>query len=287
LEKPVFTNFPDAKTKLIAFAQENLETLSVDSLHAFVNDELIPSLISSSTANVNDDAPTKRMIRQWQVKMPSPVTAWRWLHSCGFSYNAAKKSFYVDGHERVENRMHRKQFVDKFLTKWEPRCHRWIQIPVDDLPGMKLRANSIHGGYFYKNEEGKEMVECHVDDNKIFMERANGVTRFGGWLSVRRDVTMKPLIIWGQDECAFQQHRYSPKQWVAPDGTQTILPKSDGYLMMVSAFQSRDFGFAWKMSELVNSRRLNQHYVDKEAALDVTGKSTKDRLLSTAASLST
>lgn len=283
VENPVFANFPEAKSKLIAFARENLETLSVDSLHAFVNDELIPFLISRSNDD-NDDAPTKRIIRRWQAKLPSPVTAWRWLRSCGFSYNAAKKSFYVDGHERAENKIHRKQFVDNFLTKWEPRCHRWIQIPVEDLPAMELSVESIRGGYFYNVDE-KGMVECHVDDNEIFMTRANGATQFGGWLSVRKDVTLKPLMIWGQDECAFQQHRYSPKQWIGPDGTRSILPKSDGYLMMVSAFQSRELGFAWKLSaqelELVNRQRENEQYVDKEAALEVTGKSTKDRLLST------
>mmetsp|Transcript_73807 Transcript_73807/g.213587 ORF Transcript_73807/g.213587 Transcript_73807/m.213587 type:complete len:685 (+) Transcript_73807:660-2714(+) len=283
VENPVFAIFPEAKTKLIAFARENLETLSVDSLHVFVNDELIPHLISRSTSD-DDDAPTRKMIRRWQVKPPSPVTAWRWLHSCGFSYNAAKKSFYVDGHERAENRMHRKQFVMTFLTKWEPRCHRWIQVQMEDLPAMKLSVESIRSGYSYE-VDGKEMVEFHVDDNDIFMDKANSATRFGGWLSVRRDQTLKPLIIWGQDECAFQQHRYSPKQWVGPDGTRAILPKSDGYLMMVSAFQSRELGFGWKLTdeelELVNRKRLNEQYVDTEAAVEITGKSSKDRLLST------
>lgn len=128
VEHPVFVNFPEAKSKLIVFARENLETLSVDSLHAFVNDELIPFLFARSTHD-DDDAPTKRIIRQWQVKLPSPVTAWRWLRSCGFSYNAAKKSFYVDGHERAENRMHRELLVTNFLTKWIP--NDGISIPVE------------------------------------------------------------------------------------------------------------------------------------------------------------
>lgn len=84
-------------------------------------------------------------------------------------------------------------------------------MPVQDLPAMKLSVETIRGGYFY-NEDRKAMVECHVDDNNIFMENANGGARFGGWLSVRRDVTVKPLIIWEHDECAFQQQQYSPKQ---------------------------------------------------------------------------
>ena len=92
-------------------------------------------------------------------------------------------------------------------------------------------------------------------------------------------------MIWGQDECAFQQHRYSPKQWVGPDGARAILPKSDGYLMMVSAFQSREYGFGWKLTaqelDMVNAKRQGVVSVDKDAALEVTGKSSKDRLLST------
>ena len=103
------------------------------------------------------------------------------------------------------------------------------------------------------------MVEFHVDDHAAFIEKANQETRLGGWPSVRRDITKKPLIVWGQDECAFQQHRYSPKQWVGPDGTRAILPKLDGYLIMISAFQSRELGFGWEMTneELgrVNAKR--------------------------------
>ena len=46
--------------------------------------------------------------------------------------------------------------------------------------------------------------------------------------------------------------------------------------MMVSAFQSREFGFGWKLTdqqlEVVNTTREREEYVDKEAALEVTGK---------------
>jgi hypothetical protein len=283
VENPVFADCPEAKTKLIAYARDNIAHLSVDSLHTYVVDVLIPFIVST-TAEEDYDTPSKRMIRRWQIKPPSPVTSWRWLRSCGFAYNASKKSFYVDGHERVENRLHRKEFVSNFLTKWEPRCHRWIQLPVSDLPALNLSPESIRGGYYYKVDES-EMVECHVDDHDCFMQRANDATYYGGWPSVRRNETQKPLMIWGQDECAFQQHRYSPKQWVGPDGTRAILPKSDGYLTMVSAFQSRELGFGWTLTdeqlEMVNNKRRNEEYVDKDAAIDITGKSTKDRLVST------
>ena len=36
---------------------------------------------------------------------------------------------------------------------------------------MQLTVESIRGGYFYKTVDGKDMVECHVDDNEKFWQR--------------------------------------------------------------------------------------------------------------------
>jgi hypothetical protein len=37
--------------------------------------------------------------------------------------------------------------------------------------------------------------------------------------------------------------------WVAPDGTVTIIPKDDGQGLMISAFQSREFGFGMNITD--------------------------------------
>jgi hypothetical protein len=39
------------------------------------------------------------------------------------------------------------------------------------------------------------------------------------------------------------------RQWVGSNGARPLLPKSDGYGLMVLAFQSREWGFAMKLSE--------------------------------------
>ena len=84
--------------------------------------------------------------------------------------------------------------------------------------------------------------EFHVDSCKYFQNFSNGKYLFGG-THMTGFKTPKPVIIFGQDECIFQQYTLHGKQWVGPNGEWALLPKSDGYGLMVSAFQSREFGF--------------------------------------------
>ena len=92
------------------------------------------------------------------------------------------------------------------------------------------------------------MVEFHVDSNKIFQEEADKETRFGGYLSVRIEME-RPLIIFGHDESIFKQYHMTKSAWVALDGTVTIIPKDDGQGLMISAFQSREFGFGMNITD--------------------------------------
>ena len=56
------------------------------------------------------------------------------------------------------------------------------------------------------------MVEYHVDDNILFQGRLNHI-KFGGNLSVRKTANVKPLIMFGQDQCIFKQYTFSRKAW--------------------------------------------------------------------------
>jgi hypothetical protein len=73
-EAPIFVLFPEAKTALISFARDNLDTLSTDSLHLFVTDTLLPLLYSSMTEIDKQDEACMSMVRRWREKPPSPVT---------------------------------------------------------------------------------------------------------------------------------------------------------------------------------------------------------------------
>ncbi len=122
---------------------------------------------------------------------------------------------------------------------------------------------TINSGYKYKSRDGVDMVECHVDSCSTFEETLNGTTRFGGHLSVRRDPgNDRPLLIFGHDECIFKQYHMTKSAWVAPDGQRVLVPKDDGQGLMISAFQSREFGFCLEISEedlkKVNKARVGQ-----------------------------
>jgi len=57
---------------------------------------------------------------------------------------------------------------------------------------------------------------------------------------------------------------------MAPDGLQPIVPKDYGQGLMISAFQSREFGFGLEMSvedqKRINESRRGKHYLDEKAA---------------------
>ncbi len=65
------------------------------------------------------------------------------------------------------------------------------------------------------------------------------------------------------------------KTWIGPDGERNIAPKDDGLGVMISAFQSREFGLGVVVSDEqlkeVNEKRKNQKYKDLKAAVESGG----------------
>jgi hypothetical protein len=49
----------------------------------------------------------------------------------GFNYEACKKCYYVDGHEKPSTIEYRWRLVEKYLQA-ELKMHRWIQISKGD-----------------------------------------------------------------------------------------------------------------------------------------------------------
>ena len=54
-----------------------------------------------------------------------------------FHYNARKKSFYVDGHEREDVVADRTSFCKQYLTEYEPYCRRWVQLSMNEAKTIK------------------------------------------------------------------------------------------------------------------------------------------------------
>ena len=146
--------------------------------------------------------------------------------------------------------------------------------------------NKNANGYSYLSEDNVEMVEFHVDDHSFLHDVAHemGHGLMGGKLSVRKPASsIKPLMIFGQDECVFSQFLLGNRQWVGPAGQRALLPKTDGLSLMLSAFQSRETGFGLSISsriqlDEINESRRGKNYIDADAAMAIHGQAMKKDL---------
>ena len=125
--------------------------------------------------------------------------------------------------------------------------------------------------------------EFHVDDCVVFQDWESwpdeDSERFGGCLSVRMPEGVKPIIVFGQDECIFKQYIFTKKSWKGPKGQTAMVPKDEGQGLMMSSFVSRDYGFNFQLtsSQLVqvNQARTGKQYKDLDAATLKRGNANK------------
>ena len=82
---------------------------------------------------------------------------------------------------------------------------------------------------------------------------------FDAYASVRRDSQKKMIIVFGNDECIFKDNAYSSMTWIGPNGEKPMMPKYEFPGIMISAFQSREFGFGFHELTDDNSKRVNDY----------------------------
>jgi hypothetical protein len=153
----------------------------------------------------------------------------------------------------------------------------WIQISLLQR-ALKLEEEGKilkQAGYHYRHPKTDEaMVEYHVDKSELFQEWMNKETPYRGQRSVRYEEGPM-LIILGHDKAIIKKFTLTIKGWVGPNGETAIVPKDDGAGIMLSAFQSREFGFGLEMSEqdleLVNEYQKDKNYQDEAAAKEKHG----------------
>ncbi|KAL7532560.1 hypothetical protein ACHAWF_008635 [Thalassiosira exigua] len=300
-------NNPEAKARILSWSKENLDTLSQENLRTFIIEVLIPDMVREANEELRKGNATrdesdselgpesdfdekiaqiteKDILKENGLQTICPRTVYKWMEALGFKYEARRKHFYVDGHEKPEVKKYRKGFVKRYLER-EVRMHRWLSLPAYEVRQMiadgELEENQ---GYQYTDSNGEQLIEFHVDDHETFIERGAQLHPFGGNLSVRKPAGRKPLIVVGQDEAIFKQFLNMWKAWKLPDGTMAIMPKDDGNGVMISAWVSRELGFGvdWTsdLMERVNRSRAGKKYIDEEAARRVIGKPDKPPLTS-------
>ena len=80
----------------------------------------------SKTTDIGETSQEYMLLSKYSHQPLSYYTIRRWVCWMGFEQDSTKKSYYVDGHEKPEQVLHRAQFIKTYLTEIEPRCHRWI-----------------------------------------------------------------------------------------------------------------------------------------------------------------
>ena len=141
----LFLKYPKAEEKITAFGLSNLTVLTVELVHSFCLEKLIPELFKQwcddmeqcsieEATRLNQEPLSQEMfLLEHGIRNFSIPTCWQWLHRLGFSYNTQRKGYYVDGHERRDVVACREQFCRDYLTKLEPRCLRWVQFTASEL----------------------------------------------------------------------------------------------------------------------------------------------------------
>jgi hypothetical protein len=210
------------------------------------------------------------------------MTIWRWLKLLGFVYDVRKKTFYVDGHEKAEQRFSRLLFSKKYLTELEPHMHCWVQLPHQEAHDMVnsggMDKKWLLAGYEYQDEDDEEQIEFHVNSNDFLHTYASECICLE-----ECHLCGETEIILGQNKCIFNQYLMKSKNWIDTiSGTRPLLPKSQGTTLMVSAFQCREFGFGMELTEedmyKINDKRLGTKYHDHVAAVEVNKNSGKRKL---------
>ena len=172
------------------YAKKNLPQLSIEMLSEYIHDTVVPLMVRERYGAENND-PEKydesvaRLMQEHGLKKICPSTIYGWMKLLGFKYEPRKKGYYVDGHEKPATIEYCNSFVKRYLT-YERQMYRWIQLTAEESKEMEIKGLvTPNSGYKYKNKEGDNMVEYHVDSAKTWDEKLTKETRFGGYLSVR------------------------------------------------------------------------------------------------------
>jgi hypothetical protein len=284
---PILDLNPDVCAAIKEYGRANLGTMSVELMSQYIHNVILPSMVEKEQREGNgsdasiQEISIQSILKKYGLTCICLSTVYRWVKKLGFNYEPRKKSYYVDGHERESTINYRWRFIERYLG-YEQRMFRWIQITEKEAIDLETTgALPKQSGYRYESDTGVTMVEYHVDTCDVFQQRMNEETKYGGRRSIRYKEG-KMLIIWGHDEAIIKQFTLTKKNWTGPNGETAIVPKDEGAGIMISAFQSREFGFGLHMSEqelaLVNEYRRDKKYQDEEAAKAKRGDAKKKPL---------
>jgi len=122
----------------------------------------------------------------------------------------------------------------------EVQMFHWIKTTEEEAVRLEeIGEIKPDTGYHYDHPvRSLPMREYHVDTCDQFQEQMNREERFGGRPSVQRDQSKKMIVKIGHDEAIVQQFTLSKKNWYGPNGEAALLPKEEGFGIMLSGLMS-------------------------------------------------
>ena len=189
----------------------------------------------------------------------------------GYSYNYNKQCYYTDGHERDNVVRDRDDWFLNSYFELETKAYRWVQLSEADSLQLHEEHDNFKKDCCYTfNRDGKNFMEYHVDTHPALVNYISEENRkYGGNLSVRKNIMDKPMMIIGQDESTYHQLLFSNKYWKGSSGMSFITPKSNGDVVMCSGFQSHKFGLGLRnllsddVISIVNNNRRGKNYLSE------------------------
>ena len=91
---PILEDNPDFKSRIIWFAQDNLQVLTSEFLHSNVIEQFVPNLvkkINDEDATATDVVSDDKLLKRCNLKIISLRTIQRWMSQLGFTYKLWKK----------------------------------------------------------------------------------------------------------------------------------------------------------------------------------------------------
>jgi hypothetical protein len=241
----LFEMFPQSAQRILSYGIANIDKFSIELIRTFLNSKLIPSLMEEYNEDNSDDEKVELGdFLEHELKLSrngvSIPTVCRYLSMLGHHFSGRKKTYYVDGHERVDVVEARNKFCRWYL-KMEVRCYRWVQLTRAQVDSLVEAGDLLFASGYQYDVDGTEMFEFHVDESKKLQDFVGESTKKrGGNLSVRKPPDQDPILMSGQDEAVYHQNAMGRRQWVLSDGRRHLLPKTDGDGKMASVFVSRD-----------------------------------------------
>ena len=140
----LFEFFPTIELDCKEFILGNFDHFHVEMLR----DELVTTILPRHMTNMIQDKQFKKESEEYKLlehltsNPPAYSAVLIWMHAMGFKQDTAKKCYYVDGHEKPKQQRHCTKFISEYLTKIEPRCHRWIQLSNKEFDTVKEQLGS-------------------------------------------------------------------------------------------------------------------------------------------------